>query len=293
MIAQDDFVILNAGEVSISPDNGATWTTLLSISDDSTYGQWEEISIDISKWAGKTIRIQWYYNFLTLWSDQMPGWYIDDVSITAKNLETGMLRIGTQLSAGNWTLTSSDSLLNNITGGGFMWTTNAPTGHEYTVTYGDIPWYITPKSESKTLHPRQKSISFEGIYTMIDENKNDIPDEWEKYFFQDLLDIEMLTEDSDGDGLCNYDEVFAGTDPLNSLSNLSLSIEMKQSGEIALKWLAVKGKTYQLQYSSNAIDYISINDSVRAEKDGELTIYISPENANLQTATFYRLECTP
>ena len=293
MIAQDDFVILNAGEVSISPDNGATWTTLLSISDDSTYGQWEEISIDISKWAGKTIRIQWYYNFLTLWSDQKPGWYIDDVSITAKNLETGMLRIGTQLSAGNWTLTSSNSLLNNIAGGGFMWTTNAPTGHEYTVTYGDIPWYITPKSETKTLNPGQKSISFEGIYTIIDENKNDIPDEWEKYFFQDFLDIEMLTEDSDGDGLCNYDEFFAGTDPLNSLSNLSISIEMKQSGEIALKWLAVKGKTYQLQYSSNAIDYISINDSVRAEKDGELTIYISPENANLQTATFYRLECTP
>jgi len=286
-------VILNAGEVSISPDNGATWTTLLSISDDSSYGQWEEISIDLSKWAGKTIRIQWYYNFLSLWSDQKPGWYIDDVSITSKHLETGMLRIGTQLSAGNWVLTSSSSSLNNITGGGFMWTTNAPTGHEYTVTYGEIPWYITPISETKSLQPGQKSVSFEGIYTMIDDNKNNIPDEWERYFFQDLLDTQKLAEDSDGDGLCNYDEFFAGTDPLNTLSNLSLSIEQQESGEIALTWLGAKGKTYQLQYSSDAIDYISINDSIRAEKDGELTIYISPVDTGLQTATFYRLECTP
>lgn len=293
MIAQDDYVILNAGEVSITTDNGATWTTLLSISDDSTYGQWEEISIDLSKWAGKTIRIQWYYNFLTLWSDQKPGWYIDDVSITSKHLETGMLRIGTQLSAGNWTLTSSSSSLNNITGGGFMWTTNAPTGHEYTVTYGDIPWYITPASETKSLHPGQKSVSFEGIYTMIDDNKNNIPDEWERYFFQDLLDTKKLAEDSDGDGLCNYDEFFAGTDPLNTLSNLSLSIDQQESGAIALTWLGVKGKTYQLQYSSDAINYISINDSIRAEKDGELTIYISPMNTGSQTAAFYRLECTP
>lgn len=128
---------------------------------------------------------------------------------------------------------------------------------------------------------------------MIDDNKNNIPDEWERYFFQDLLDTKKLAEDSDGDGLCNYDEFFAGTDPLNALSNLSLSIDQQESGAIALTWLGVKGKTYQLQYSSDAINYTSINDSIRAEKDGELTIYISPMDTGSQTAAFYRLECTP
>ena len=80
---------------------------------------------------------------------------------------------------------------------------------------------------------------------------------------------------------------------MNALSNLSLSIDQQESGEIALTWLGVKGKTYQLQYSNNAMDYIPINDSIRAEKEGELTIYISPVNTELQTASFYRLECTP
>lgn len=276
MISQDDNTILNAGSLSISTNNGVDWTTLRSYTDESTYGEWKEEIIDLSKWIGQTVRFQWYYNFMTIWSDQQkPGWYIDDVSVvTSTQIDTGLLRISSNISAGNWQL-SSDVL--NLSAGGLIWTTNVPTGYEYTITWEDVPWLITPKAEAKMFNQGQKSLSFEGIYTFTDTNGNNISDEWEEYFFETLFENGGEFQDADGDGLSNKAEFLAGTDPLNAKSNLQLSATLDGTSTLLIHWQGVKGKTYQVQTSIDLKNWTSFGDPIRPEADGENRYALSIE----------------
>jgi len=55
--------------------------------------------------------------------------------------------------------------------------------------------------------------------------------------------------DSDGDGLLNWEEFYAGTDPNNATSVFKIT-GTKESSEHqhTIKWKAVTGKTYAIQF---------------------------------------------
>jgi hypothetical protein len=59
--------------------------------------------------------------------------------------------------------------------------------------------------------------------------------------------------DSDGDGLNNWQEWIAGTDPTNPSSVLKLLSPSKSSSGIIINWQSVSGKTYCLQRSTNLL----------------------------------------
>lgn len=81
-------------------------------------------------------------------------------------------------------------------------------------------------------------------------------EEWvEMTFPPSLFDHGMLPdpdEDSDGDGLSNYQEYLAGTDPLNVHSSLQV-VELKRlvNGQVAFEWPSVAQRTYRLEWSSS------------------------------------------
>lgn len=291
MIIREESVLLNAGELSITADNGLNWVTLDSFADDSTGGQWEEVEVDLSRWAGSTVRFQWYYNFLSIGSDQIPGWYIDDVSVRVENSGKGELRVVSNLSAGQWKLSSAEDPLFDLSGGGLSYSAFIPTDCDYTLSWEEVPWHITPQSETKTLAPEAGSVLFEGVYSINDENKNQIADEWEEFFFEKLLSPGEEKEDSDGDGLRNQDEFWAGTDPLNPASNLKLFTRFEgEDSQLSLVWLGVKGKSYQLQSSIDLKEWSPEGEPMRPDADGELSVTV-PQPAN--ASGWYRIEMTP
>lgn len=294
MIIWEEFVLLNAGELSITADNGLNWVTLVTFADDSTGGQWEEVEVDLSRWSGSTVRFQWYYNFLSIGSDQIPGWYVDDISVRVENSGEGELRVVSNLSAGQWKLSSAEDPLFDLSGGGLSYTDFIPTDCDYTLSWESVPWYITPQTETKTLESEAGSVLFEGVYYFNDENKNQIADEWEEYFFERLLSQEEENEDSDGDGLCNRDEFWAGTDPLNPASNLKIFTHFNgEESQLSLVWLGVKGKSYQLQSSIDLKEWSPEGEPIRPGADGELSIRVPLQAFDATPAGWYRIEMTP
>ncbi len=77
-------------------------------------------------------------------------------------------------------------------------------------------------------------------------------DEWKIKFFGSVDSPQAADNaDPDGDGVPNWQEYLAGTDPSNPLSHLALSTSINTSKTgapgVALSWLTAPGKTYELE----------------------------------------------
>ena len=92
----------------------------------------------------------------------------------------------------------------------------------------------------------------------VDSDGDGLPDEWE----QDLIDSDPTGllrsladvrpgDDIDGDGLSNLAEFLAGTYALASEDGLRVEFASVTEGVAKLKFLAIRGRTYQLVMSEN------------------------------------------
>jgi hypothetical protein len=67
--------------------------------------------------------------------------------------------------------------------------------------------------------------------------------------------------DSDGDGILDWEEYVAGTDPRNDASGLWITGQEIVGNQLVLDWQAVSGKTYSIWFKTN------LTDSVWTQKD--------------------------
>jgi hypothetical protein len=126
--------------------------------------------------------------------------------------------------------------------------TNAPPG-DYTIQFSDVPFYQTPLEQSTTLS-NGGSVTFIGNYNFIDANRNGISDSWERYYFGAATINRTQFTDSDGDGMSDYAEFIAGTNPTNAASKLVfLSVTVLTNKQLQLSWAAIPGRLYQVQTS--------------------------------------------
>jgi hypothetical protein len=118
-----------------------------------------------------------------------------------------------------------------------------------------------------------------------------ISDDWKTNFFGNLNNA--LAEDftdADGDGIPNWQEFLAGTNPTNRLSFLHLAQSQWSSGGFALRWLSAPGKIYLIEGCSA----LGAPWNVLAEGvvgDGSLRELIDPNAVN--RAQFYRIRLQP
>ncbi|MBI5787620.1 MAG: thrombospondin type 3 repeat-containing protein [Candidatus Schekmanbacteria bacterium] len=73
-------------KVYISSDNGSTWTQIYQSADNSA--AWHEVLIDISSYHHRQVQFKFEFDAVTDQNNRYMGWYLDDVSILVKCLET-------------------------------------------------------------------------------------------------------------------------------------------------------------------------------------------------------------
>lgn len=85
-----------------------------------------------------------------------------------------------------------------------------------------------------------------------DSDGDSLPDDWELAYFGNLS--RDGADDFDGDGLKDYDELLAGTDPTNTGSVLRVLSLSSLDGGNTLLWSAIPGRSYQIQFKTNLTD---------------------------------------
>ncbi len=235
------------GQVLVSTNTSASASSLPLLHDysyDTSY-DWTNALLDLSPYAGKTIQIVWQYAGISI-GDPLLGWLVDDVTITGLVASaSGTITITKNLGQGTWTL--SGPLRQSGTAPSTV-ISNAPPG-PYTINFSSVAFYESPPAQSNSL-VSTGAVSFTGTYTFIDANHNGISDAWEKYYFGSVLDSRSQTTDSDGDGMSDYAEFIAGTNPTNAASKLvMLSASALASNQVQVQWAAIPGRLYQVQTS--------------------------------------------
>ncbi|MGD0412169.1 MAG: hypothetical protein ABSC18_10745 [Verrucomicrobiota bacterium] len=119
-------------------------------------------------------------------------------------------------------------------------------------------------------------------------------DEWRMRFFGSLTSaLAQDNADPDGDGVPNWQEYLAGTDPTNPLSCLRLNGAAPASGgskSITLGWLTAPGKNYVLEAGATpgGPTWTAVNTNVGDGNQFQVSITNAPGSAR-----FYRIRLQP
>ena len=238
------YVFAQLGISTSSSTPPASVPTLVDFSGE-TVSDWFKTNVDLTAFVGKTIQVVWYYGTIGDGSGPQPGWLLDDISI-AGMAGGGTIVITKNLGQGTFTL---NGLLSQSGTAPSTTITNAPPG-PYTVQFSDVAFYQTPPDQAGTL-TNGGLLALSGVYDFIDANHNGISDAWEKYYFGSAPASRTQFTDSDGDGMSDYAEFIAGTNPTNPASKLIfLSAALQPNKHFQLQWAAIPGRLYQVESSA-------------------------------------------
>jgi hypothetical protein len=226
---------------------------------------WEPADpVDLTPWVGQTVQIVFYYEGVEF-GNTVNGWTLDDISITGIAVG-GMVNITKNLGQGTWSLSSLSSIglvpvQSDVTPS--VTISNLAAG-QYVVQFGDVPFYQTPDDQTNTL-AAGGTLNFTGNYTFIDANHNGISDAWENYYFGSAGTNRTQFTDSDGDGMSDYAEFIAGTNPTNAASRfIFLSAAVQTNRLVQLQWAAVPGRLYQLENSTDLVNWTPLTGWLQA-----------------------------
>jgi hypothetical protein len=281
-LQQSEFDLLEGGQLEIITNITTAPVPVAAFQDVASFG-WEEIQLDLTPYLGNVVYVVWHYVLLSFDSLPRLGWLVDDASITVDTIVPSRVEITNNLWQAVFALTGPTS----VSGRG-RWTllTNAAPG-QYTITFGDVAYYNTPPPQTNNLAPGG-AISFGGHYSFPDVNTNGIPDGWEAVNLGGVATNSTGLADTDQDGLSDYAEFVAGTNPTNSQSVLELNTTLQVGGALKLQWPSATGHGYRLLGSDNLTTWTPATDWIRASSSS-VTTNIPAGSAR----RYFRVEAQP
>lgn len=123
------------------------------------------------------------------------------------------------------------------------------------------------------------------VTTLADSDIDGIPDNWERGNGFDPENPGDGALDADGDGITNFEEYLAGTNPTNASSRIEASIVTDASGA-TIRFPAVSNKTYSLQFQEVAGQGWQNLADVLARGSNRFELITDPTKA---TNRFYRV----
>ena len=130
-------------------------------------------------------------------------------------------------------------------------------------------------------------LSATAVLTIVADTDGDgLPDAWENahgFISTNALD---RASDSDSDGMLNWEEYLAGTDPTNGLSYLKIE-DLDASSGAVLTFGAISNRTYTAQYSEALAPgaWLKLTDVVAHPTNRAVIILDLPAGTN----RFYRI----
>jgi hypothetical protein len=100
---------------------------------------------------------------------------------------------------------------------------------------------------SNAANPSPSLVARFNVSALTDADQDELPDDWEAQFGLDAANPADRNQDADGDGLTNYEEYIAGTDPTNPASYLRIE-RIIASGVAQLQLGALSNRSYTVQY---------------------------------------------
>ena len=155
------------------------------------------------------------------------------------------------------------------------------------MTFAAVPYYQTPEPQTNTV-TSATPVLFQGTYTFADANTNGISDAWEQQVFGGVSPDRTRATDTDGDGMTDYAEFIAGTDPKNTNSVLELMPPASQPNDrLRFEWASVPGRAYRLAASTDLVNWTPLSDWVPATTTTS-SVVLAPQTNS--ASYFYRLE---
>jgi hypothetical protein len=123
-----------------------------------------------------------------------------------------------------------------------------------------------------------------------DSDHDGMDDDWEMTYFGNLS--HDGTADTDGDGLTDYQEFLAGTNPIDNASVLRCLAVSTSAGGATIYWSAVPGHNYRVEFKNN-VDDANWTTLVSSTMASTQTASVLDPDASLVTQRFYRVIALP
>ena len=88
----------------------------------------------------------------------------------------------------------------------------------------------------------------------------------------------ITSDDDDGDGHTEAQEIFAGTDPLNANSVLRVSLSVPSPGNVAVNFTSVAGRGYHVEHTTDFATWTNVT-ATPIIATGSLTSRTNPASA--------------